>query len=539
MITQFKAARRAAVPLIAIETLDQQGTAKLLAETLNGSFPVLTWDIIRGMAAMNPPGAKVLTEFCKVKDPYSGDVTMQDPAIATANPGEMLAKVGAIAPKLGAAMTKACIIMFNAHRVMDNETVAQGVANLRGVFEASGATLVLLCPGISLPAELKQDVMVLEENPPTKEQVLEMVRTLCGQVKASYSGFDMPDEAGLDKIADTLVGLSLFSARQTLSACFIGQADGSTVVLDRRMLQEKQVKSVEQLDGLSVWRGKENFSMAKGCDNVVNFFKRMFSGRTPPLAVVFMDEIEKMMSGAQGGDSSGVSQKAHGELLRFMQDTKVKGMMFVGVSGGGKSMIAKAVGNEFGVPCFMFDMAATEDKFVGESGRKLRAALRAIKAKSQGRMLFVATSNNIGTISPELKRRFTYGTYYFDFLTPEARKDCWEYYLGKYPLEEGMRDEVDDKDWTGAEIEVCCQMAHDMNMPLSEAAKNIVPVAKTDADRIKKLRQEADGKYISAAVPGPYNMQVEWAGTPKEQARAVEVGGIVPDEAVKEFVWNK
>jgi hypothetical protein len=32
---------------------------------------------------------------------------------------------------------------------------------------------------------------------------------------------------------------------------------------------------------------------------------------------------------------------------------------------------------------------------------------------------------------------------------------------------------------------------------------------------------------------------VEWAGTPKEQARAVEVGGIVPDEAVKEFVWNK
>ena len=42
---QFKAARRASVPLVAVTTMDQQVTVRGLAELINGDTPVLVWDM--------------------------------------------------------------------------------------------------------------------------------------------------------------------------------------------------------------------------------------------------------------------------------------------------------------------------------------------------------------------------------------------------------------------------------------------------------------------------------------------------------------
>jgi SpoVK/Ycf46/Vps4 family AAA+-type ATPase len=125
-------------------------------------------------------------------------------------------------------------------------------------------------------------------------------------------------------------------------------------------------------------------------------------------------------------------------------------------------------------------------------------------AVSQGRMLFIATCNSIASLPPELRRRFTLGTFFFDLPTEEEREIIWQIYFKKY----GVTGELpNDEGWTGAEIKECCRKAHRLGMTLVQAAKYIVPVARSAAEQVKALRQMASGKFISASTPGVYQYQ--------------------------------
>ena len=141
---------------------------------------------------------------------------------------------------------------------------------------------------------------------------------------------------------------------------------------------------------------------------------------------------------------------------------------------------------------------------MGASTERLRTALQIIDAVSQGRMLFIATCNSIASLPPELRRRFTLGTFFFDLPTAEERETIWEIYLKKYNV---SGDLPNDEGWTGAEIKECCRKAHRLGITLTQAARYIVPVSRSAAEQIKALRQMASGKFISASTPGVYQYQ--------------------------------
>ncbi|WP_447987548.1 AAA family ATPase [Nitrospira sp. Nam74] len=128
------------------------------------------------------------------------------------------------------------------------------------------------------------------------------------------------------------------------------------------------------------------------------------------------------MAGAQssGGDSSGVSQSLHGTLLSFMPDSRTTGMLFVGPHGTSKSAIAKAAGNEGRIPTLLFDLSAVKTSLVGEWERQLRQALKIISTISDNATLFIGTCNNIQALSPELRRRFGLGTFFFPLPTRDG-----------------------------------------------------------------------------------------------------------------------
>jgi len=138
---------------------------------------------------------------------------------------------------------------------------------------------------------------------------------------------------------------------------------------------------------------------------------------------------------------------------------------------------------------------------VGASTERLRTALKIIDAVSQGRMLFVATCNSIASLPPELRRRFTLGTFFFDLPTEQEREIIWQIYLNKYGV---SGDLPDDEGWTGAEIKECCRKAHRLGMSLAHASRYIVPVSRSAAEQVKALRQMASGKFISASTQGMY-----------------------------------
>ena len=62
----------------------------------------------------------------------------------------------------------------------------------------------------------------------------------------------------------------------------------------------------------------------------------------------------------------------------------------------------------------------------------------------------------------------------------------------------------DDTDWTGAEIRSCCRLAALLDVPLTQAAHQVVPVAVTAAESMERLRNWATHRCLNASVPGIY-----------------------------------
>ena len=306
-----------------------------------------------------------------------------------------------------------------------------------------------------------------------------------------------PERAKIDRAVDALIGLAAFPAEQALAISLVKRQ------LDTEDLWERKRQVIEQTPGLSVWRGGETFDDLGGLSNVKSFLHAVLAGVDPPRVVVFIDEIEKAFAGT-GTDLSGVKTEMTGTILTYMQDREADGIVFVGPAGAAKSAAAKATGGTAGIPTIAFDLPAMESSLVGASTDRLRTALKIIDAVSQGRMLFIATCNSIASLPPELRRRFTLGTFFFDLPTEGERETIWQIYFKKY----GVTGELpNDEGWTGAEIKECCRKAHRLSMTLVQAAKYIVPVSRSAAEQVKALRQMASGKFISASTPGVYQYQ--------------------------------
>lgn len=191
-------------------------------------------------------------------------------------------------------------------------------------------------------------------------------------------------------------------------------------------------------------------------------------------------------------------------------------MHYVTVSpGAAKSAVAKAAGATAGIPTVAFDLSAMQSSLVGGSGERLRAALQVVDAISQGRSLWIGTCNSITSMPPELRRRFTLGTFFFDL------PSIWEIYLAKWNL---SGERPDDDGWTGAEIKECCRKAWRLKLTLRESAEYIVPVSRSAADQIEALRRQASGRFLSAAHSGVFAPEPRQAaaGTGKRAFRESE-----------------
>jgi SpoVK/Ycf46/Vps4 family AAA+-type ATPase len=232
---------------------------------------------------------------------------------------------------------------------------------------------------------------------------------------------------------------------------------------------------------------------------------KILQGRSKPCAIVFMDEIEKSVSGANSthGDNTGVSQDIHKQLLEHMQNTDATGIIMLGPPGCSKSLISKAAGNEAGIPTIEFDLGGVKSANVGASEHNMRQALKVITTISNGSALYLATCNSIGAISPELRRRFRLGTFMFPLPTQEERAAIWKIYREKYEIT-GAIEPLLHHQWTGAEIRQCADIAWRLNIALEEAAQYVVPVAVSAKGAIEDLYNAAHGAYLCASYAGPF-----------------------------------
>jgi len=484
---RFRHARRAGVPLVAINTPDPRDTMEMLSTLANGESPVVCWDCIAGFRPINEAGSEAIAT-----------ITAEQ---AEGNPIGFL-EVAAELPE----GTVACFLQADAW--IAEPPVIQGVWNLREPFKRSRRTLVLLARQIRLPLSLQGDVVVMDEDLPDAPTLEGIARSMDGAAAEANPKRPEASDETIRRIVDNTVGLSAFLAEQAVAMSL--RRDG----FDFAMLAENRRAAIEQTRGLSVDRGRETFDDIGGLEQVKLFGRALFKGPHPPSLVVRVEEIEKVMAGSQG-DTSGTSQDALQVVLNAMEDNNWDGIVAFGCPGAGKSLFSKALANTFGVLSLSLDLNATKGSLVGESEKYVREAMNVIKAIGGDRVFFVATANRLNTIPGELLRRFRGGIWMFDFPGDEERKRIWPIHSEKFGV--GGK-KPNDQMYAGSDIRNCCERAWKMNCTLEYASQFIAPVGKTAREVISSSQKLADGNFLSASRTGLYRA-VE-AG---KKSRSVEV----------------
>jgi SpoVK/Ycf46/Vps4 family AAA+-type ATPase len=226
-----------------------------------------------------------------------------------------------------------------------------------------------------------------------------------------------------------------------------------------------------------------------------------------------------------------------------------KGIMLLGVQGCGKSLAAKAVAGAWGVPLMRLDFGALFNKFLGETERNLREALKAADAMApcvlwideiekalapggsdngesrrllgtlltwmaerESRVFLVATSNEIESLPAELVRKGRLDEIFFvDLPDAAAREEVLRIHLTKRRYDPAAFDLARlaalTEGYSGAEIEqaVICALydAHadrrmlDSDQIAAEIARTR-PLSAVMAERVATLRAWAVARTVSA-----------------------------------------
>lgn len=229
-----------------------------------------------------------------------------------------------------------------------------------------------------------------------------------------------------------------------------------------------------------------------------------------------------------------------------------RGVLMLGVQGAGKSLCAKAIATAWKRPLLRMDPGALYDRYVGESERRLREALRQAEATApvvlwideiekafasaaahstdgglsqrmfgtlltwmqdrKAPVFLVATANNIDALPPELLRKGRFDEVFFvDLPTDAARRQIFEIHLRRRKQEPARFDLAElageAEGFSGAEIEQAvlsglhaafADQRNLMQRDLLEAVRTSPPLSVTMAERVEALRQWAAGRCVPA-----------------------------------------
>jgi len=365
---------------------------------------------------------------------------------------------------------------------------------------------VVLAPVVQLPVELEKLFVVIEHELPDRDQLLE----IASGIATEHS--ELPDGPELETVLDAAAGLTRMEAENAFSLSLVRQG---RVTPDA--IWELKTQTLKKSGSLELHRGQADFNSLGGLAALKSFCKRA------------------------------LLQPSRGDHRR-----RSRGVLLLSPPGCGKSEFCKTLGNEVGRPVLILDVGSLLGSLVGQSEERTRQALRVIDAMApcvlmidevekafsgvngsgdsgvSSRMFgtflswlndhtsdvfVVCTANDVSKLPPEFGRseRFD-GIFFLDLPDREQKDAIWNIYLELFEIDRDQRM-PDDASWTGAEIKACCRLAALLDVPLVQAAQNVVPIALTASESVDRLRNWASGRCLSADQPGIYQHN----GSPKKR----------------------
>ncbi len=481
----------AQVPIIGIESPDEPRVlAMLLRFAMQRNLGFYEWTVTRGLR---------LAGFGERVAPAESDCELAEP--------EDLLK------HIYETPGPALYVLCDFHPFLQGEPKAvRYLKDIALAHEENRNTLVLVSHKLEIPAEIGRMTANLELRLPSDEELMAMVRAQAQEWAERNQGRKVrTDSRTLKKLIANLRGVSHSDAQVLIRHAIYG--DGAITESDIPGVNKLKFDLMDAEGVLHFEYDTERFSNVAGLHNLKKWLKMRRSA--------FLETT----------------------------DDRPKGVLLLGVQGGGKSLAAKAVAGFWSLPLLRLDFGSLYNKYFGESERNLRNSLKQAElmapcvlwmdeiekglATGQGdnatahrilgtlltwmsentnSVFIVATSNDITGLPPELMRKGRLDEIFFvDLPDAPVREEIFRIHLAKRDLDPEAFDlaalAAHAVDFTGAEIEEAIvsarYLAADRDGKINQtdvvaALNRTYPISVLRAESIQSLRTWARERTVPA-----------------------------------------
>jgi len=406
--------------------------------------------------------------------------------------------------------------------------IVRKLRDLARELKRSEKTLVFLSPLLRLPPELEKEVSVLDFQLPTLDELDETLARIIRSVQVRGAlRLDVQGEER-ERVLKAAQGLTISEAENVFAKTVVmkGRFDLDVIVAEKKQLIRKS-------GILEYTEPGEHIGQVGGLAELKGWLKKR--------------------------------QMAFGARARQFGLPEPRGLLLLGVPGGGKSLVAKATAHLWQLPLLRLDMGKVFSQMVGSSEENIRSALRLAETVSPAVLwldeiekglagtasshlsdagtsarvfssflvwlqektvpvFVIATSNNIQLLPPELLRKGRFDEIFFvDLPTLDERAEIFGIHLAKrrrnprqYDLAELARA---SEGFSGAEIEqVIIAALYDAfdegertltDQDLLHAIAETMPLSRTRREEVTALRNWAR-THARQASRQP-DAQVTWA----------------------------
>jgi SpoVK/Ycf46/Vps4 family AAA+-type ATPase len=482
-------------PIITVETMEEPRFAQLIERVANlAQQPLISWTATQGLKRVAGAAGQRIAET------------------GTSDLMEAIRYVWKT-PSLG------IYVFYDAHPFMDSPAIQRAIKEVALDYPQAARTLVFCGPEHRLSADLQRMSAAFRLSLPTTEELMQIVKDEAHFWTTRNDGTAVKgSQDALTQLVQHLVGLTRDDARRLVRQTL--EADGAITFDDVRRVLKHKHHALGADSALEVEASSAKLDDVGGLNNL----KKWLELRRDVFA--------------------GVRDAQHLDCP--------KGLLLLGVQGGGKSLAAKAVAGSWNLPLLRLDFGALYGKYHGESERNMRNALSTAEAMApcvlwldevekglsvasagsddgvsrrllgsfltwlaerSARVFVVGTANDVTTLAPELLRKGRFDEVFFvDLPDQAARAQILAIHLRKRK-HEPVQFDIDaiaacTEGFSGAELEQLIvaagfeayanktQLGSEL---LIAAAAQTKPLSVLRAEAMQDLRDWASGRTVSAS----------------------------------------
>lgn len=422
--------------------------------------------------------------------------------------------------EIGSTTEPAIFVLRDFHAFLKDATVVRTLRDLCGQLHATQTSLVITSPVLEIPPELEKETTIVDFPLPAKTEIADLLGHIADDVRGNAQlQVDTSAEAAAE-IADAAVGLTMTEIENVFAKVLV--VTGRLTRAETPLIYAEKKQIIRKTGLLEYFEVDSGLESVGGLENLKHWLAQR--------RLAFSEEARR-----------------YGLPLP-------RGVLFLGVQGCGKSLVAKACSRLWQMPLLRLDMGQLFGSYIGESEGNVRRAVKIAESiapvilwideidkgmagvrgggdtdsgttarvlgtvvtwlqEKSAPVFVIATANDIRRLPPELIRKGRFDEIFFvDLPSAAERREIFGVHLEK----RGRRaDQFDlaalaaaSEGHSGAEIEQAVISAMFDSFAAGEpfdtakllaAVRAARPLSQTMREDIAALRDWAKGRAVSAS----------------------------------------